>query len=161
MSYRSFSLIPELSHNIFSDRFNQIDKMFSTITGEKPISDIPSYDLIQKNDNFYQLTISIPGYKEEELEISVHKNQLSIVGKKNTDNLNESKEQIKFLHQGLKKNNFSINFNLNYRIKVKEAELSRGLLNIQFEYHIPEEEKPKKIIIKDTNKKQKIIENNQ
>ncbi|CAL4325593.1 Small heat shock protein Ibp [Buchnera aphidicola (Eriosoma lanigerum)] len=159
MSFHSFSLIPELNNDIFSDRFKEIDKMFSTITGQKPISTIPNYDLIQKDDNHYQLIISIPGYHENELDIAVHKNQLSITGKKTVNTIiNNDTDKKKILHKGLPPNNFSIHFNLNYRIQVNQAELKLGLLNIDFQYHIPEEEKPKKIIIQ--NQEQKTIEKN-
>jgi len=148
MSYRSLSFIPNFNdHDIFSNRFNQIDKMFSTLTGEKPISDTPKYNLCQINEIEYQLILSIPGYKEEELDISVHNNQLSIQGKKEDKN----KEPYKWLHKGIIFNNFSLNFNLDYKIKVKKAELSLGLLKLDFECNIPEEEKPKKISINNPN----------
>ncbi|MCW5196847.1 Hsp20 family protein [Buchnera aphidicola (Pemphigus obesinymphae)] len=145
MSYRSFSLVPGLYDDMFSDRFKQIDNMFSRLTGEKPISDIPSYDLIQKNENNYQLIIDTAGYKEENLDILVHNNKLTITGKykENTDN----KENYKWLHKGIKKNNFSLSFNLDNRIKVKQAKIILGLLTLDFEYEIPEQEKPRKVEI--------------
>ncbi|XRX42647.1 MAG: Hsp20 family protein [Buchnera aphidicola (Eriosoma harunire)] len=157
MPYRSFTLLPEYNNNTLSDRLNQIDKIFSTITGESSTSYMPAYNFIKINDLLYQLVISIPGYQENELDISVHKNQLSITGKKNIDNKNIVKQEMKFIHQGFKINNFSINFNLNYQIEVKKADLSLGLLHINFEYYIPEEEKPKKIKIKTNDLEKKVI----
>ncbi|HET9678683.1 MAG TPA: Hsp20 family protein [Buchnera sp. (in: enterobacteria)] len=153
MSYNSFSLIPGYNHNIFSERFDQIDKMFSTITGENPISDIPMYNLYQKDKNCYQLEISTPGYHEEELDILVQNNQISITGKKHKK---EIEKKIKYIHKGIKNQNFSIKFNLNYKIKVNKAKIKLGILVIQFEYKIPEEEKPKKIKIENKNSKNKI-----
>ncbi|QCI24075.1 Hsp20 family protein [Buchnera aphidicola (Macrosiphoniella sanborni)] len=156
MSYRSLSFIPNFNdNNIFSNRFNQIDKMFSTLTGEKPISDTPKYNLFQINETEYQLILSIPGFKEEELDISVHNNQLSIQGKKQESKENHDKKISSWLHQGIIFNDFSVSFNLDHKIKVKKAELSLGLLKLDFECNIPEEEKPKKIAInipKDTKK---------
>ncbi|AEO08909.1 16 kDa heat shock protein A [Buchnera aphidicola str. Ak (Acyrthosiphon kondoi)] len=157
MSYRSLSFIPNFNdHDIFSNRFNQIDKMFSTLTGEKPISDTPKYNLCQINDIEYQLTLSIPGYKEKELDISVHNNQLSIQGKKEDKQKVNNEENYKWLHKGIMFNNFSLNFNLEHKIKVKTAELSLGLLKLNFECNIPEEEKPKKILINIPNDTKKI-----
>lgn len=149
MSYHSLSFIPNFNdNNIFSNRFNQIDKMFSTLTGEKPISDSPKYNLLQINETEYQLILSIPGFKEKELDISVHNSQLSIQGKKqkNKEQIN-NKAKNHWLHQGIIFNNFSLNFNLDHKITVKKAELSLGLLKLDFECNIPEEEKPKKIAI--------------
>ncbi|QCI16222.1 Hsp20 family protein [Buchnera aphidicola] len=157
MSYRAFSFIPNFNdNNIFSNRFNQIDKMFSTLTGEKPISDIPTYDFLQINETEYQLTLSIPGYHEKELDISVHNNQLSIQGKKNNSEKNDEKDVKKWLHKGINLNDFSLNFNLDHKIKVTKAELSLGLLTLNFECNIPEEEKPKKILINMYNDTKKI-----
>ncbi|CAL4326630.1 Hsp20 family protein [Buchnera aphidicola] len=160
MSYRSLSFIPNFNdHDIFSNRFNQIDKMFSTLTGEKPISDTPAYNLYQINEVEYELTLNIPGYEEKELDISVHNNQLSIQGRKENqkENINNDKKEIsKWLHKGIIFNNFSLNFNLDHKIKVKKAELNLGLLKLHFECNIPEEEKPKKISINIPNDTKKI-----
>jgi molecular chaperone IbpA len=155
MSYRSLSFIPNFNdHNIFSNRFNQIDKMFSTLTGEKPISDTPSYNLFQKNETEYQLIVSVPGYKEEELDIAVHNNQLSIQGKKHSQN--NKTNILKRLHQGILFNDFSMSFNLEYKITVKKAELSLGLLKLNFKCDIPEEEQPQKVFINISNETKKI-----
>lgn len=148
MSYSSLSFIPNFNdHNIFSNRFNQIDKMFSTLTGEKPISDTPKYNLYQINETQYQLILSVPGFEEKELDISIHNHQLSIQGKKKVQNEHKNKENNNWLHQGIIFNDFSLNFNLDHKIKVKKAELSLGLLKLHFECYIPEEAKPKKISI--------------
>jgi len=158
MSYRSLSFMPTFNDNsIFSDRFNQIDKMFSTLTGEKPISEAPVYNFYQKNETCYQLELSIPGYDKKELDISVHNSQLSIKGNKKTEEIEKNK-QIKWIHKGFKTDNFSINFNLEYKIKVQKAELLLGILKVDFECYIPEDEKPKKISIL-TSDDSKIIEN--
>jgi molecular chaperone IbpA len=146
MSYHSFSLVPGLYEDMFSNRFKQIDNMFSRLTGEKPISDIPNYDLIQKNETNYQLTIDTAGYKEEDLDILVHNNKLTITGKYQKK-INDGKENYKWLHKGIKRNNFSLSFNLDNRIKVKTAKMILGLLTLDFEYEILEQEKPKKIKI--------------
>lgn len=146
MSYHSFSLVPGLYEDMFSDRFKQIDNMFSRLTGEKPISDIPNYDLIQKNETNYQLVINTAGYKEENLDILVHNNKLTITGKYQKK-INNGKDNYKWLHKGIKRNNFSLSFNLDNRIKVKTAKIILGLLTLDFEYELPEQEKPKKIEI--------------
>ncbi|WP_343152381.1 Hsp20 family protein [Buchnera aphidicola] len=155
MSYHTLSLMPSFNENIFSDRFNQIDKMFSTLTGEQPISTAPIYNLIQKNEKTYELTVSIPGYSESDLDISVHKNQLKIIGTKKKSISTDKKEKI--LHHGIKKNNFSLIFNLDHYVEVKKANLNLGLLKIIFEYEIPEKEKPRKINI--DSKDKKILKN--
>ncbi|AWH90248.1 heat-shock protein [Buchnera aphidicola (Melanaphis sacchari)] len=157
MSYNPFSFLPSINnHSVFSDRFNQIDKMFSTLTGEKPLSENPLYNLSEVNENQYELILSIPGYKEKELDISVHDNQLLIRGKKEKQNDDNHKKIKKWLHRNIFLNNFSLSFNFDHKIHVKKAELSLGLLKINFEYQIPEKEKPKKIFINIPNNDAKI-----
>ncbi|WP_343188416.1 Hsp20 family protein [Buchnera aphidicola (Neophyllaphis varicolor)] len=152
MSYRSFSLIPSFDDNLFSDRFNQIDQMFSRLTGEKPLSESPNYNFIQQSSKNYQLEISVPGFHENEIDISVHNNKLIIKSKKIKES--EESKKIKWIHKGISNKNFSLDFSLNHKIKVESAKLELGLLKINFKYEIPEEEKPKKIFIKNnlTNK---------
>lgn len=156
MSYHSFSLVPGLSDDFFSDRFKQIDNMFSRLTGEKPIADIPSYDLIQNNDIDYQLIINVAGYKEDNLDIVLKNGHLTITGKYE-DTINK-KEFSKWLHQGIKHNNFSLIFKLDNSIKIKKAEIELGLLTIKFQMEMPEADKPKKIKICKKNEQQNIIQ---
>ncbi|ABF14014.1 Hsp20 family protein [Candidatus Palibaumannia cicadellinicola] len=149
MAYRSLSLIPALSNNLLSDRFTQMDNLFSRLTGEKPLVDTPAYNLIQKDKEHYELTISVPGYTQEELDISVLNNQLTISGKQEQQSSDEhEKTEIKWLHHGITKQSFALSFNLEHRINIQKANLDNGLLILQFNYYIPEEEKPKKIAIK-------------
>ncbi|MGP1933900.1 MAG: Hsp20 family protein, partial [Arsenophonus sp. NC-XBC3-MAG3] len=76
MAYRSFSLIPAFSNHLLSDRFTQIDNLFSRLTGENPLTDTPAYNLLQKDKEHYEMTVSIPGYTQDELDISVLNNHL-------------------------------------------------------------------------------------
>ncbi|WP_343182514.1 Hsp20 family protein [Buchnera aphidicola] len=145
MPYHSISFHPTLTNSLFSNRFNQIDKIFSTLTGEKPLSELPDYNLIKINEQTYQLTLTVPGYKENELDISITKNQLIISGKCNYEN--QKIKKIKYIHQGIQKRDFSITFNINQPIKIHQAKLKNGLLKINFEYEHPESKKIKKIHI--------------
>lgn len=148
MAYRSFSLLPALSENILSDRFTQMDKLFSRLTGEKPLSDTPAYNLLQTDKEHYELTVSVPGYQKNELDISVLNNQLTINGKVNIESHeadNQEKVSRKWIHKGITKPDFYLSFNLDHRIHILSANLDNGLLILQFTYDIPETEKPKKI----------------
>ncbi|AKZ66175.1 Hsp20 family protein [Candidatus Palibaumannia cicadellinicola] len=148
MAYRSLSIIPAFSDDIFSDRFTQIDNLFSRLTGEKPINETTEYNLIQHNKHEYELIVNVAGFSQDELEVSVLNNQLIINGKRKIDkNLTSSEEKIKIIHQGIKKESFSLSFNLEHQINIQQANLDKGLLQLKFNYFIPEEEKPKKINI--------------
>ncbi|AWK15114.1 Hsp20 family protein [Candidatus Fukatsuia symbiotica] len=149
MAYRSFSLIPALSNHLLSDRFTQMDNLFSRLTGERPIADTPAYNLLKKDKAHYEMTVSVPCYTQDELDISVLNNQLTISGKPKVEetDANEEKDGIKWLHQGIRKSEFSLSFSLEHRITIQQASLDKGLLTLQFTYDIPEQEKPQKIAI--------------
>ncbi|XOD70377.1 MAG: Hsp20 family protein [Sodalis sp. (in: enterobacteria)] len=159
MTYRSFSLIPTCS-NYLPDHVTQIDRLFSRLIGEKSLSDNPSYNLCQKDKNHYEITFSVPGYSQDELDISVHNHQFTVNGKPGVEKNEkiDEKENIKWLHQGISKSGFSVSFNLEHRIVIQQANLDKGLLTLQFTYEIPEQEKPKKIAIGVQNKSEQILE---
>lgn len=147
MIYRPLSLIPELTDSLFSDRFDRMDKLFSRLTGDVPLSDTPSYNLVQRDESHYQLTLSVPGYREDEIDISVRNNQLTISGRHEEKQEEDPQAQEKWLHRGFSRSNFTLSFNLHNRINVQSAELNQGLLTLQLEYEVPEEEKPQRIAI--------------
>ncbi|MFV9998260.1 MAG: hypothetical protein AB8W37_12025 [Arsenophonus endosymbiont of Dermacentor nuttalli] len=55
---RPLSLFPALTNDLYSDRFEKIDKLFSHLTGVKPLS-LPSesYNLKEIDDKHYELII--------------------------------------------------------------------------------------------------------
>ena len=162
MAYRSFSLIPALNNHLLSDRFSQIDNLFSRLTGENPVANTPAYNLLQKDKEHYEMTVSVPGYTQDELDISVLNNQLTISGKPKVEETEvyEEKDGIKWVHQGIRKNEFSFSFSLEHRITIQQANLDKGLLTLQFTYDIPEQEKPQKIVIGVQNKSGRVVEHN-
>ena len=84
---KPFSLFPTLSDNLLSNRFDQIDRLFSQLTGSKPIaSPVQTYNLKQIDDNHYELTVSVPGYQENDLTVSLKGSRLLIEGKKKKKN---------------------------------------------------------------------------
>ncbi len=141
MSYKKFSMIPDFSDSIFSDRFNKIDKLFSRLTGDIPVNSFPIYNIKKKNNKF-KLMISLPGWKKDELEINLINEQLNIVG----NNLKKENKN-NFIYKGIIKNNFNINFSIPQNSKINMAKLKNGILSIDIEQIIPENKKPKKIQI--------------
>ncbi|WP_338419090.1 Hsp20 family protein [Candidatus Pantoea edessiphila] len=123
--------------------------------------DTPSYNLLQRDKESYELTVSVPGYCQSELDVTMLNNQLTISGKPNLgkDGSNEEKnENVRWLHQGIKKSEFSLSFSLEHRINISHSSLCNGLLVLRFSYDIPEREKPQKISIGVQNETGRVIE---
>jgi len=71
-----------------------------------------------------RITLAVAGFLEEELEISIEENQLTISGKQVED-----KTRV-FLHRGIAARQFQRSFVLAEGIEVSGANLSNGLLEI-------------------------------
>ena len=48
---RSFSLFPTLSDSLLSNRFDQMDRLFSQLTGNRPLTSEHPYNLKQINES--------------------------------------------------------------------------------------------------------------
>ncbi|MBG2877596.1 Hsp20 family protein [Proteus alimentorum] len=147
---KPFSLFPTLSDNLLSNRFDQIDRLFNQLTGSKPIaSPVQTYNLKQIDDNHYELTVSVPGYQENDLSVSLKGSRLLIEGKKEEKS---EEDNDKWIHRGISQGQFTLQFDLGKNVKIDKADLSSGLLTIAIEYELPEEEKRQTIAIENKDK---------
>ncbi|MGK3143558.1 Hsp20 family protein [Pantoea sp. C2G6] len=151
MSLQQFSVFPSLADSVFSDRFSRIDKLFSQLTGDSPVTAAPAYDLQRIGDDRYALTLSVAGWKEHELEIELSGGRLSVTGKKTStpqESSAEGKEEHSgWIHRGISRHDFQLSFTIPEHMKVTSASLAEGLLSIQLLQEIPESEKPRRIPI--------------
>jgi len=91
-----------------------------------------------------RITLAVAGFREDELDISIEENQLTISGKQIDD-----KERV-FLHRGIAARQFQRAFVLAEGIEVSEANLENGLLEIDL-IRIQPERIIRKISIKSGN----------
>ncbi|MGJ3352854.1 Hsp20 family protein [Providencia sp. Je.9.19] len=148
---KPFSLFPVISDNVLSNRVDQIERLFSQLTGSKPISSpIQTYNLKQVDDNHYELIVSVPGYQESDLAVSLKEGRLFVEGRKEEKTKDENE---KWIHRGITQGQFTLQFDLGKNVKIEKANLSSGLLTVSIEYEVPEEEKPVMIAIENKDKK--------
>ncbi|BBA85386.1 small heat chock protein (plasmid) [endosymbiont of Sipalinus gigas] len=138
MSVKKYQSFPDLSElEFFSDRINKIDNLFEkVIRKELTENNKINYNIIKKN-NLIKIKISVPGYKESEIEIGLKEEKLVIKGKKISEEKN-NKEEI--IYKGIFEGEFKIEFNIGNKSKIINAELSEGLLNIEIEQEKKTEE---------------------
>ena len=91
-----------------------------------------------------RITLAVAGFREDELDISIEENQLTISGKQIDD-----KERV-FLHRGIAARQFQRAFVLAEGIEVSGANLENGLLEIDL-IRIQPERIIRKISIKSGN----------
>lgn len=69
MALRTLSALPVFADSLFSDRFNRIDRLFSQLTGDTPVTATPAYDLQKRDANNYLLTVSVLAGKRKSLKL--------------------------------------------------------------------------------------------
>jgi len=136
-------LRPTAGFESIGNVFDQFDRSLNDVS-------YPSYDIIKKDEDHFQIVIAAVGYSDEDVDISVTKNALTITAKQP-----EISEEVEYLHRGLAKGSFERRFELADTIKVVDAVMDNGLLKIDLQREVPEELKPRSIKIK----KPGLIEN--
>lgn len=101
----------------------------------------PPHNIEQVTDEQYRLTLAVAGFKQDEITISLQHGVLTITGRKSVESA------ANFLYRGIAQRNFLREFKLGADTLVTSAVLEDGLLVIDIERVVPEEEKPKFIPI--------------
>jgi molecular chaperone IbpA len=136
----TFSLAPLFRQSVGFDRFN--DLFESALHSEAASTTYPPHNVEKHGEDHYRIVIAAAGLTEEDLDIQVEKEVLTIAGGKRDND----KEAI-YLHQGIAQRAFRLSFRLADHIEVQNASLSNGLLTIDLLRVVPEEAKPRRINI--------------
>ncbi|PWE18951.1 heat-shock protein [Marinicauda salina] len=136
--------------------FDRLADMIDTASRQESGSGYPPYNIEQLGENDYRIELAVAGFGEDELDVEVQENVLTVSGKRAAE---ESGEDRNFLHRGIAERSFERRFHLADHIRVRGAELRNGLLSIELEREIPEEKKPRRIAINsDAGDGAKVIE---
>ncbi|RPH31038.1 hypothetical protein EHN07_00575 [Buttiauxella warmboldiae] len=163
MSLRIFPVNTPFFDSVFSDRFSRIDRLFSQLTGDSPVSLTPPYNLRQTDEEHFELTVSVPGWKEHELEIEAAGGRLTVSGSKEkttatSDDATADSAGSGWLYQGIQRADFRLSYSVPEHMKVTTAKLEDGLLNIALRMEVPESEKPQRIPIEHKHRASDAIE---
>ena len=103
----------------------------------------PPHNII-KSDNNYILEFALAGWKEDEITVELEKNILKVTGQKADSN---DSEGVDFVHRGIANRSFHTQFTIGDNIKIVDGNLKDGVLTINMDVVIPEEDKPQTIKI--------------
>ena len=118
------------------------DDIFNTLQRASiPQSNYPPYNIIKKGETYF-IEIAMAGFKKSDIDIQVEDNTLTI-----SANYSSRENDIEFIHKGISEREFYKSFALAEYVEVKKAKMVDGILVIELEKNIPEEQKPKKIKI--------------
>ena len=133
----------------FDSMFDRWESAFS-VEGNR--SSYPPYNIRREGDEKYFIELAIAGLNEDDLEVSLQSQILTIRSKKENSG---SEENTNYVHRGIAKRQFEREFTLSDDIVVKGCDLTNGMLTIELEKIIPEEKRARLIPI--GNKKIKSI----
>ena len=106
-------------------------------------NEYPRYNIV-KTDGGYRVELAVPGWDKSSIEITLLKDVLTVRGvcKQKTENEGES-----YIHKGLSGKEFTRTFTVGTNIHLNKAYMNKGLLCIDLDEVIPEEDKPKVVTI--------------
>lgn len=126
---------------------NLIRKMGEGTALQKNFAGYPPYNIRKVADNKYLIEIAVAGFGKQDLEIELKDDLLTVKGLTDTT---ESREENDYIFKGIASRAFTRSFVLADTVEIRNAQLINGLLKIFLENIVPENMKPKKINIEDT-----------
>ncbi|XBQ17597.1 MAG: Hsp20 family protein [Oceanicaulis sp.] len=124
--------------------FDRLADMIDTAAKQEPGAGYPPYNIEQLGEHEYRIELAVAGFSEDDLDIQVQENVLTVSGKRAAA---DEAEQRSFLHRGIAERSFERRFHLADNVHVRDAALENGLLSIRLEREIPEAKKPRQIAI--------------
>ena len=105
-------------------------------------SNYPPYNILQFSKTEYSIEIALAGFKQDQIDVEMNNGVLKISGKSVLEHDPEN-----YVYKGIGSRQFSKSWTLAEHVVVKNATYENGILTINLEIVIPEEKKPKKILI--------------
>lgn len=137
---RSLDLSPLFRSSIGFDNLNRVLDSVSRYDGTQ--TSYPPYNIVKSADDAYRITFAVAGFGENDIDVVVENNVLTVKGKVVQDN-----EDVKYLHRGIAGRSFERRFQLADHIQVRDAVMENGLLHVDLQREVPEALKPRTIAI--------------
>ena len=150
---RHLDLTPLYKSTVGFDRLASIFDSMGALDGDVP--NYPPYNIERLGENEYRITMAVAGFSEDDLNIEVKENAVTIRGEHS-----ETEKDSEFLHRGIATRAFERRFQLADHVEVSGAKIEHGLLHVDLVREIPEAMKPRTIKITSGKKNGKVIENN-
>lgn len=139
------SLFPNLSRHTIGDWNALLGELQSA---SKSKTGYPPYDILELEDDKFVVNVAVAGFRREDIIITTEPGTLTIAGSFGLKEDKEEEEESKFIHNGIARRDFTLNFLLAEHIEVEGATLEEGVLSVSLFKNIPEEKRTKVIDIK-------------
>jgi Molecular chaperone (small heat shock protein) len=138
-SLQTFDLSPFARSVIGIDK---IERMFNSALEGVGNDGYPPFNITQEGEMSYRIELAVAGFTDADLSVTVKDNTLTIKGARK-----EEAAERTYLHRGIANRAFERSFTLADHVFVEKAGLKNGMLEINLRREVPEEKKPREIII--------------
>ncbi len=139
LTLRSFD-IPSI--NKFGIGFeSMLDELLRATAQQQ--TNYPPYNVIRNDEDHFTIEIAVAGFKQGEVDVTVEKNILTISGSQK----DPTPENVEYLHRGISARDFVRHWTLAEHVEIVGAIMRDGILVLDLERKVPEDQKPKSIAI--------------
>jgi molecular chaperone IbpA len=121
--------------------FDRVLDLLEASTRGQSTDNYPPFDSVKLSEDEYRVTMAVAGFREDDLDITIHGNALTVSGER------QDKPDGEYLHRGIATRPFQRRFELAEHMHVVGAKLADGLLSIELKREVPEALKPRRINI--------------
>ncbi|TOM76785.1 heat-shock protein Hsp20 [Vibrio parahaemolyticus] len=125
--------------------FDRLLNLMEANTAKNTSGGYPPYNIEQKDEHNYRITMAVAGFSEDQLDLTQNENMLIVKGER------KAEEGKNYVYQGIAERDFERKFQLADYVKVTGALMENGLLHIDLVREIPEAMQPRKIAIGGNN----------
>jgi molecular chaperone IbpA len=113
----------------------------------------PPYNIERTGEDSYRITLAVAGFDALEISITAQANSLVVTGKRA-----EETNGGTFFYRGIAGRSFERRFQLADYIKVSEASLKNGLLQVELVREVPEAMRPRQIKVETVGEKAAVAQ---
>ncbi len=125
--------------------FDRLLNLMEANTAKNTSGGYPPYNIEQKDEHNYRITMAVAGFSEDQLDLTQNENMLIVKGER------KAEEGKNYVYHGIAERDFERKFQLADYVKVTGASMENGLLHIDLVREIPEAMQPRKIAIGGNN----------
>ena len=131
----SKSLFPRASFVGFEHLLNELD-----FIGRSANESYPPHNIVKVDKTNYLIEVACAGFALDEIEIEQDERTLTV-------SASHEKRGREYVHQGISQKSFKRQFRLSEYVHVDGASHKDGILSIKLKVVLPEEKRPRKILI--------------
>ena len=130
----------------FGIGFDSILDELMRVNAQQTNTNYPPYNIVKHSEDAFAIELAVAGFREGDINITLEKNVLTIKGEQKLS-LDELEKDVEYVHRGISARNFDRTFTLADYVEVIGAKAENGILIIELERQVPEEQKPKTVAI--------------